>query len=119
MASPQIRTIVINAGDIQRLVAFWSGFLHVPVVDHDAGDTMIWLHPADEGGIKLAIQQSEDIAAGTNIHLDIAVTDLDETQAELESLGGSIVKVNKLASGFEWRIAADPDGNQFCIFVAT
>lgn len=113
---PRISTVVINTTDVDQLATFWSALLEVAVQEHDPTADMIWLEPAIEGGIKLAFQQVAEHSGHTQTHLDIEVDDLDASHIKLESLGGSLVKANKLASGFEWRVCADPHGNEFCIF---
>jgi len=114
---PRLRTVIINTTDSAALAAFWAGFMGVDVRKADPGAGIVWLRPDTEGGVNLGFQQvAAKLAAHTETHLDISVDDLDATQRAIESLGGSVVKVNRLQNGFEWRVMADPDGNEFCIF---
>jgi predicted enzyme related to lactoylglutathione lyase len=116
MPSPRIVTVIINSERPDRLVEFWRAFFQTEVQFSEAGIT--WLKSTGEGGVNVGIQQVEQKLGGhTEIHLDIAVDDLDGSQAVVEELGGSLVTVNRLGNGFEWRVMHDPDGNEFCIFV--
>ena len=114
MPSPTIRSVIINSTDIHQLALFWANFLDIELDEPDQGASMIWLR--SEEAVNLGFQLVDNRTRATEIHLDIEVDDLDVAQQAIESLGGSIVKVNVLATGFEWRVATDPDGNRFCIF---
>jgi predicted enzyme related to lactoylglutathione lyase len=114
MPARHIATIVINSAHPSRLVAFWSAFLDTTVAHEMQGLT--WLQPTEDGGVSLAVQHVEaKAAAQSDVHIDIVVEDLDVAQRQVEGRGGSFVAVHRLDDGFEWRIVADPDGNQFCI----
>jgi len=111
---PRIDTICINSEHPTRLIAFWTAFLETEVAATVKGIT--WLKPPAGGGAGLSIQQVDQKVAGhTDTHLDIHVDDLDAAQRSVEGLGGSLRSVQHLDDGFEWRIMADPDGNEFCI----
>lgn len=114
MPTPTIRSVIINSTDIHQLAVFWANFLDVELDEPDQGASMIWLR--SEGAVNLGFQLVDNRSAASETHLDIEVDDLDVSHQTIESLGGSIVKVNVLATGFEWRVATDPQGNQFCIF---
>lgn len=114
MPSPTIRSVIINSTDNHQLAVFWSSFLDAKLDEHDPDASIIWLR--SEGAVNLGFQLVGERSAATESHLDIEVDDLDASQQTIESLGGSFLKANVLASGFEWRVAADPQGNQFCIF---
>ena len=116
MPAPRITTVIVNSERPDVLVAFWSGFLRTEVQFSDVGIT--WLRPSVEGGVSVGIQQVErKLGAHTEVHLDIEVDDLDGAQSLAEELGGTLLKVDHLDNGFEWRVMQDPDGNEFCIFV--
>lgn len=113
--TPRIATVVLNSEDAPRLVAFWCAFMGSEPAHEGEGIT--WLTKADGAGVGLAIQQvARKLGAHTETHLDIVVDDIDAAQRTVESLGGRLVAVNRLDDGFEWRIVADVDGNEFCIF---
>jgi predicted enzyme related to lactoylglutathione lyase len=118
MTSPRIRTIIINAEDPAVVVAFWAAFLDVTVQDADDDAGIVWLRPQTVGGVNLGVQRVEHApSAGTEVHVDIAVDDLDQAMATVEGLGGRLRQANRLENGFEWRVMCDPAGHEFCIFV--
>ena len=55
-------------------------------------------------------------ADSQEIHIDVAVDDLNQTEDLVKNLGGSHGKTSRTSSGFEWRILKDTQGNSFCIF---
>jgi predicted enzyme related to lactoylglutathione lyase len=118
MPSPRIRTVVINTEQPQHLVMFWSSFLEVDIQQDDEDEGIVWLKPDTEGGVKLALQRVHaKLGHHTETHLDISVSGLASAQRRIEELGGRLVQRHTLDNGFEWRVCADPDGNEFCIFV--
>lgn len=107
-------TVVINTTSIKPLRDFWSELLGVGVAREFEG-FFTWLEPQQEGGVALGFQAVPDPTEGRNrLHLDLVVSDLDEAQARIEALGGSHLESQDMG-GFQWRVMADPDGNEFCI----
>lgn len=118
MPSPRIRTIIINTEQPQHLVTFWSSFLGVEIQKDEPDSGIVWLCPDTEGGVNLGFQRVHaKLGHHTEMHLDIAVAGLDRAQRRIEDLGGRLVQRNTLDHGFEWRVCADPDGNEFCILL--
>jgi predicted enzyme related to lactoylglutathione lyase len=110
---PQLQSVVINATDVERLVAFWSALLGVEEAMRFPG--FVWLRPQHEGGISVAIQEVASPTEGRNrLHLDTTVDDLDAAHQRIVELGGSHLEDHERA-GFTWRVMADPEGNEFCI----
>ena len=112
-----LRSVVLNARDIDTMVDFWRSMLSVGVlsVDDDLGIT--WLQPDTEFGIRLGIQSVGDRPNHKpQIHLDVAVDDLERSTSEALALGASLVATHRNASGLPWRVLADPEGNEFCIY---
>ncbi len=117
MATCTVGSVVINVVDIERETAFWSALLGVGVARSFPG-FFVWLEPQHPGGVSVALQKVAEPKSGRNrVHLDTGVTDLDEAQARIEELGGSLVETHDMA-GFRWRVMADPEGNEFCIAAA-
>ena len=113
---PHIRTVIINAEDQPRLLAFWSGLLDV-AIRGPQDQSIVWLEADTPGGVNLGIQQvASKIGTHTEAHVDVAVEDLDAAQQRIEDLGGRLVQVHRTGDGFTWRVVADPEDNEFCIF---
>jgi predicted enzyme related to lactoylglutathione lyase len=49
------------------------------------------------------------------LHLDVVVDDVDVAAARVLELGGSVEAAEVHEYGFRWRLAADPEGNEFCL----
>jgi predicted enzyme related to lactoylglutathione lyase len=114
MATATVGAVVINVVDIEREQAFWSELLGVGVARAFPG-FFVWLEPQHPGGVSVALQKVEAPKSGRNrVHLDTGVDDLDAAQARIEELGGSLVETHDMV-GFQWRVMADPEGNEFCI----
>lgn len=114
---PTIRTIMINANDAHRAVAFWSSFLQLPAGEEEMGPFTFFKRKEGEG-FSMAIQKSETpLSPNSAIHVDIAVADLDQAENLINQLGGKVTKKIVLDGGFEYRVAEDTEGNHFCIFV--
>jgi predicted enzyme related to lactoylglutathione lyase len=114
MATATVGAVVINVVDIEREQAFWSELLGVGVARAFPG-FFVWLEPQHPGGVSVALQKVEAPKSGRNrVHLDTGVDDLDAAQARIEELGGSLMETHDMV-GFQWRVMADPEGNEFCI----
>lgn len=109
-----LHTVVINTTAIEPLKEFWTQILGVGVA-RDIGGFFTWLEPQQQDGVALAFQLVPDPTEGRNrLHVDLRVPDLDSAQARIEELGGSHIESHDMA-GFQWRVMADPDGNEFCL----
>lgn len=118
MPGARIRTVIVNSTDIQRLSEFWAGVLGVDRAEVDDEAGIVWLRPDTPGGVTMGFQRVDrKLGRHTETHVDVAVDDLDEAEQRIERLGGRLVRRNRLANGFEWRVMADPDDNELCIFV--
>jgi predicted enzyme related to lactoylglutathione lyase len=114
MATCLVGSVVINVMDIEREQAFWSVLLGVGVARSVPG-FFVWLEPQHEGSVSVALQRVWEPKSGRNrVHLDTGVADLDAAQQRIEELGGSLVETHDMG-GFQWRVMADPEGNEFCI----
>ncbi|MFM8404409.1 MAG: VOC family protein [Actinomycetota bacterium] len=108
---------MFNSENPEALVDFWSKVLGVEAHPHNDSTEHIWLLPTPGESFKLGFQRvAKRSSDSQEIHIDVAVDDLNETQDLVENLGGSHAKTSRTSSGFEWRILKDPQGNSFCIF---
>jgi predicted enzyme related to lactoylglutathione lyase len=110
--------VVIDSQDPALVTSFWCGLLDVDVMaTHGEGEHVV-LAPYD--GLIVGFQRVPEAKIGKNrIHLDVLVDDLDEGTARVEALGGHWMEPGNTLqiSGFSWRCMADPEGNEFCIYV--
>jgi predicted enzyme related to lactoylglutathione lyase len=90
-------------------------------VEEVLGDPAHYLNlapPANApNGPGIALQRVPEPKRGKNrVHLDIEVDDVDAATDRVEALGGrraSAVDVSE--HGYNWRVMADPEGNEFCL----
>lgn len=117
MAFAHLHTVILNTVRQEESVTFWSAFLDVDVATDDPETRIVWLRPDTDGGVNIGFQLVDrPLDAHIETHLDLAVADLDEAQARVEALGGRVVAVNRLANGFEWRVMADTEHREFCLY---
>ena len=110
-------TVMFNSENPEVLVNFWGKVLGVEAHPHNASTEHILLFPTAGENFKLGFQRvAKKSSDSQEIHIDVAVDDLNETEDLVKNLGGSHVKTSRTSSGFEWRILKDPQGNSFCIF---
>jgi predicted enzyme related to lactoylglutathione lyase len=103
--------IVINTRDQNVAVPFWQVVLGRAVGKTEFPFTDL----VAPGELTVSIQQVEHYRGGHEIHIDLRVADLEAAVAEVERLGGRLVK----RWPDDWRCAtmSDPDGNHFCLVV--
>lgn len=110
----ELRSTVINARDLPRMLAFWQGVVGGEVrgpVDDQREYVRLW-------GTPLAVQRSpeEDRPPG-RWHIDFFTSSGDEQQAEvarLVELGATVVRHNQEPDD-DYVVMADPEGNLFCV----
>ena len=116
----RLKTVVLDAADMDAEAQFWSAVLDVPVVYR--GDDWTTL----EGrGVRLAVQlapdhvppQWPDPARPQQLHLDVEVDDPDEAERQVLSLGAR--RLADPAGAVNWRVFADPAGHPFCLVFDT
>ena len=109
-------TVVLDCCDAERLSAFWAEALGYAC--RGRFDQCWPLLPRTSRSEPwLVLQQVVEPKSGKNrMHLDIAVTDLDEEALRLEALGARRVSEKMIGAGdAAWFVMADPEGNEFCI----
>jgi predicted enzyme related to lactoylglutathione lyase len=117
LGKAKVTTVMFNSENPEVLVNFWGKVLGVEAHPHNASTEHIWLFPTPGENFKLGFQRvAKKSSYSQEIHIDVAVDDLNETEDLVKNLGGSHVKTSRTSSGFEWRILKDPQGNSFCIF---
>ena len=112
----RLKTVVLDAPDMDAEAQFWSAVLGIPVV-HEAED---WT-TLEGGGVRLAVQlapdhvppQWPDPAHPQQLHLDVQVDDADEAERQVLALGATRLPDPPDAEDF--RVFADPAGHPFCL----
>lgn len=113
MTTLKMAAIVINARDIERVVAFWRALLEVDERHRVPG--FVWLRRQPGASVSLAFQQVADPTGGRNrLHLDFGSSDAAETARRIVELGGDVLEQHEI-QGFAWTVFADPEGNEFCM----
>jgi predicted enzyme related to lactoylglutathione lyase len=104
-----IKDLIIDCADLERLASFWGELLGRPI----AGRTGPYVWLKRENGLGMGFQQVAEPKVGKNrVHFDLASEDPAAEQRRVESLGGRRLK------GYEtggFLVMADPEGNEFCI----
>ena len=111
--------IVLDTQDPERLVQFYGPLQGVEVLVSYANGQYHALAPNREG-LMIVLQRVPEPKVGKNrAHFDLVVDDLDETTAQVETLGGRWLEPGKTheLEGFSWRCMADPEGNEFCLYL--
>jgi len=105
--------VTLDCHDPEQLSRFWSALMEVEV-EGRWGEYVI-LAPQPKRGVRLGLQKVPEPKQGKNrMHIDFMVRDLDEAKAKVLELGGSLVE-NHEDADYHWWVAADPEGNEFCI----
>jgi predicted enzyme related to lactoylglutathione lyase len=113
----RIDNLVLDSRDPEAIVPFWCALLGVEVANRLA-DEYVELASPPHGGISLIVQRvPEEKTVKNRLHVDIEVADLEEATREIERLGGRWRDGEEHDDhGYRWRVMADPEGNEFCIF---
>ena len=74
----------------------------VPIVDPTGAGPLIWIVPVPEAK-----------TVKNRLHLDVVVEDVEAAAARVVELGGSVALDAHREYGFSWRLATDPEGNEF------
>ena len=112
----RLRTVVLDAADMDAEARFWSAVLGIPVVRRDDDWTTL-----EGDGVRLAVQlapdhvppQWPDPAHPQQLHLDVHVDDVDAAEQQVLALGASRLPDPPDAEDF--RVFADPAGHPFCL----
>ncbi|MGY0021417.1 VOC family protein [Streptomyces sp. cg35] len=115
-APARFKDLALDAVDHQALADWWCaaiGYVRsattdgstrpvdwpVPIVDPTGSGPLIWINPVPEKK-----------TTKNRMHLDV-YGDPDR----LVSMGATVVRVRD--EGIAWHVMADPEGNEFCVFV--
>ena len=115
-AIARLGAIALDAPDVARLARFYREALDLEVIFEN--ETFVALKGA---GVLITIQQVADLPEVTwpegevpkQIHLDLAVEDLDTSEKALLDVGAT--KAATQPAPERWRVLIDPAGHPFCI----
>ncbi len=113
----RLGAVVLDCPEPRPLAAFYRGLLGWEI--EDAADEWVTLRGDGEG--RLSFQQAPDHSAPQwpdpgfpqQVHLDVAVDDLDVAEEAALDLGAILLE--GATSGRTWRVLADPAGHPFCL----
>ena len=113
-----VDAIVIDCADPEALAAFWMGMFAI-AVDSVEKDPPQYIDLTTREGVPTIRFQRvpEPKIVKNRLHLDIEVDDLDAAIARVETLGGSGVRGKEREFGVDFRVMADPEGNEFCLII--
>ncbi|HVA02716.1 MAG TPA: VOC family protein [Acidimicrobiales bacterium] len=111
--------LVLDSCDPEALAPFWAAALGYVLVG--SVENYVLLLPDGIEGPKLLIQQvPEGKTLKNRMHLDIEVSDIEETASKLVALGASRVEATVHEEhDCYWIVMADPEGNEFCLCCST
>jgi catechol-2,3-dioxygenase len=106
--------VMLDCPDAKTLSAFYAELLGKPVTYEADGMAMI----GTDGDRPVLFQQVEtyspprwpDPAYPQQVHLDVLVDDIESAQRAALAIGAE-----RLGSGENWRVYADPAGKPFCM----
>ena len=116
----RLQAIIIDVSDLDRAAAFWSAMLGEEAGERRGQYRTIGKPPtATTGGPAVVLQEVPDAKVGkARLHLDFACEDLDTAMSFVTGLGGR--KLHTLTEGdFSMIVAADTEGNEFCLIPGT
>jgi hypothetical protein len=115
-----IREVVLNSRDPHALAQFWSRVVGgTPTQWYDGWVT---LEPPPHGQ-RLSFQSTDEVPAGTTVHVDVLVEDLLLAHEAVIAAGAAYVEERTSprpgpdGESVPWRVYADPEGHLFCLVV--
>jgi predicted enzyme related to lactoylglutathione lyase len=114
--------IQVDCADPEVLASFWSEVLGAQIDSPPLGNPPHYVglvpHTPDEP--VLSFQRVPETKTTKNrLHFDISVDDVEAATVRIEALGGRRLHTRDFNEyGFNWRVMADPEGNEFCLIYA-
>lgn len=113
--------MTLDCVDLEAQAEFWLAAL-APLSYRRAFDASPYLSLTSKSGPTLLLQRVPEPKQGKNrmhldLDLDLGVEDLPAEVERLERLGARRVSSDLVEVGFRWIVLADPEGNEFCVFV--
>src|SRR4051812_23941391 len=109
--------VTLDCLDTEGLADFWLAALS-PLAYRRSFDAPPYLSLVSEQGPPLLLQRVPEPKSTKNrMHLDLGVQDVDVEVDRLLGLGASTVATDLTEHGYRWAVLADPEGNEFCVFL--
>ena len=112
----RFRDLCIDANDPAVVGAFWAAVLGRTAQDAGQGDGAtpdVYLPAAADGGPSVYVNGvPEPKAVKDRLHIDVTLEPGNEL-TDLLRLGATVVEERE-----RWWVLADPEGNEFCAFLA-
>ena len=110
-----MRAVVFDTTDPRALAAFWADVTRSPVAHDFRGEYVVV-----EWSPVLAFQYVSHPTHGKNrIHIDLQAADAEAAEEEIQRIVG--LGAHRIGSvemrNVSWVVLADPDGNEFCLFL--
>jgi len=113
----RLNAVVLDCPDPRKLAAFY-GELTGWQVEYDEPE---WVTLYTGAGLRICFQEAPDYypprwpdpTGPQQIHLDLAVEDLDEAEQRVLALGAARAEHQP---GETWRVYVDPAGHPFCLY---
>ncbi|TDV38620.1 VOC family protein [Actinophytocola oryzae] len=116
MPVARIAMTTLDCADAVALADFWASLLEGTVIVRNDKVSVVRTDTIMLGTVALPDYTPPTWPGGTtpkHIHLDLAVSDLDEADAEAVRLGAT--KAGHQPQPDQWRIFLDPAGHPFCL----
>lgn len=105
--------IVLDCNDPESLAPFWAAALGYRI--QGFRDPYLALTPETGDGPRFILQRVPEARPGKNrMHVDIKTPMMEAEAERLEKLGATRI-VGAGASGGDWIVMCDPEGNEFCV----
>jgi hypothetical protein len=110
----RFKDLCLDASDHQRLADWWCGALGYVRSDPDrpAEAPIPIVHPGGDGPLIWIAPVPEPKTVKNRMHVDV----WGDTE-ELLAMGATVLRRRDEEIG--WDVLADPEGNEFCVFVPT
>ena len=109
--------IQVDCADPVGLATFWGAMLGQEF-DEPLGEPVHYLGllPTIPGAPIVSFQRVPEAKSGKNrLHLDVVVEDVDAAADRVVELDGGVEMEVYREYGYSWRLATDPEGNEFCL----
>ncbi|MFL6124493.1 VOC family protein [Actinophytocola sp.] len=116
MALARIAMTTLDCADPEPLAEFWSALLGGAVMARNDDVAVVQTDTIWVGTVRVPDYTPPTWPDGPtpkHIHLDLAVRDLDQAEAEALRLGAR--KADHQPQPDQWRILLDPAGHPFCL----